>query len=183
MNKIINQLTEFIESNKCDGTHIKFALGKYTEKFGFDQKLFNLDNYRKIKNMLESYNGWEEVSEEVYEYTDEYAVKILNSMIIKYENGPYDILVTAETIDKYDINDVDNPETNVYFYTRKHHGFVLKNYTFSVKDDIQKFELYIMKSTVCSKYLAESSMLKIKDVTGICSKPENDIFKILQKNM
>jgi len=182
MDKIITPLSEFIESNKTRGTCIKFVLGKYTSEFGFDKKLFNDCNYAKIKNMLESNKAWEDIGEEIYEYIDEYPVKIIDTMIIKYLSGPYDILVTAETVDKYDINDPDNTETNVYTYTRKHHNFVLKNYTYKTGDNIQKFELYLTTTDICSKYLAHSSLLKLTDVTGICDKPEYDIFEILQKN-
>jgi hypothetical protein len=51
-----------------------------------------------------------------------------------------------------------------------------------MEDNIQKFELVVIDTNVSSNYLAHSSMLKIKDITGICDKPENDIFEILQKN-
>tara|TARA_B100000787_G_scaffold11469_1_gene8529 strand:- start:4425 stop:4976 length:552 start_codon:yes stop_codon:yes gene_type:complete len=182
MDNILNPLTDFITSNKRDDINIKFTLGKYNTSFGFDNQLFSIDNYIKIKNMLESNKGWEDNREEMCEFTDEHPIKVIDSMIILYVNGPYDILVTAETIEKEDIDNPDNKEVNIYTYSRKHHNFVLKNYKFIREDDIQKFELYITDTNVDNKYLSHSSMLKIKDITGICDKPEFDSFKILQKN-
>jgi|TARA_B110000211_G_scaffold70999_1_gene82318 hypothetical protein len=182
MDNILNPLSDFIQSNSREDIYIRFTLGKYSNSFGFDKQLFNRENFDKIKDMLESNKGWKDKIEEVYEFTDEYPIKVLDTMIIMYVNGPYDILVTAETRETEDVPDSDNSEVNVYTYSRKHHNFVLKNYTFIVGDNIQKFELFVIDTNVSSNYLAHSSMLKIKDITGICDKPENDIFEILQKN-
>ena len=97
MDNILNPLTDFITSNKRDNINIKFTLGKYNNSFGFDSQLFNVDNYIKIKNMLESNKHWEDSLEEVYEFTDEHPVKIIDSMIILYLNEIICIMIYSYT--------------------------------------------------------------------------------------
>lgn len=179
MDNLINPISEFIKQHKRDDTFIKFTLGKYTQEFGFDNQLFNIINYKKIKVMLESYNGWEDISDDSHEYIDERPINTMGTMVIQYETGPYDILISAETREKKDITDEYNLKTSICSYTKKHHTFVVKDYEFISGDNIQKFELYLINTSICSKYLAHSSILKIKDITGVCQKPDIDIFKII----
>ena len=109
-------------------------------------------------------------------------MKVIDSIIIK-NTGPYDILVTAETKKKVDNTDPNLNEINLYTYEWKRHNFLLKNYTYSIGDTIQKLEIYTTDNNVSSDYLAHSSLLKIKDIMNICNngKEIEDTMEILQK--
>ena len=182
MDNILTGLSRFFQDNNKKGNCIKFTLGKYTDEFGFDAKLFNRCNYEKIKSSFDSYNKWEKTLEEVMFEGDETPMKTVDSIIIK-NSGPYDILVTAETKKKVDIIDPNVNEINLYTYEWKRHNFLLKNYTYSIGDSIQKLEIYTTDSNVSSNYLAHSSLLKIKDIMDICNNGEKLEYnmEILQK--
>lgn len=180
---VLPELSKFIKDNNKVGTCIKFTFGKYTDAFGFDAKLFNKSNYEKIKTSFDSYKKWEEVQEEVISGGDEHPMKVVDSIVIK-NKGPYDILVTAETIEKVDIDVPILNEINLYTYEWKRHDFVLKNYIYSIGDSIQKLEIYTKDCKVCSDYLAHSSILKIKDIMNMFKNDgQGDTFmEILQNN-
>ena len=182
MDNILTDLSRFFKDNNKRGNCIKFTFGKYTDEFGFDAKLFNKINYEKIKSSFDSYNDWKKILEEVMFEGDEAPMKVIDSIIIK-NNGPYDILVTAETTEKVDIIDSNLEEINLYTYEWKRHNFLLKNYTYSIGDSIQKLEIYTTDNNVSSDYLAHSSLLKIKDIMDICKNGEclEDTMEILQK--
>ncbi len=182
MDNILTDLSGFFKDNNKKGNCIKFTLGKYTDEFGFDSKLFNKCNYEKIKSSFDSYNKWKKTFEEVISEGDEAPTKIIDSIIIK-NSGPYDILVTAETTEKVDIIDPNIKEINLYTYEWKRHDFVLKNYTYSIGDSIQTLEIYTTDNNVSSDYLAHSSLLKIKDIMDICNngKMLEYTMEILQK--
>lgn len=183
MINILPELSKFIKDNNRDGICIKFTLGKYTDVFGFDAKLFNKSNYEKIKSSFDSYKKWEKTQEEIISEGDEHPTKVIDSIIIK-NKGPYDILVTAETIEKVDTDIPTLREINLYTYKWKRHDFVLKNYTYSIGDSIQKLEIYTTDNKVCSKYLAHSSLLKIKDIMNMFENEgqEDTFMEILQNN-
>ena len=183
MINILPDLSKLIRDNNGIGVCIKFTFGKYTDEFGFDAKLFNECNYKKIKHSLDSYVGWKESYEEIIVGADEEPRKIIDSMIIK-NKGAYDIFVTAETKDKVDVNDLNNNEINLYTYVWKRHNFVLKNYTYNIGDSIQKLEIYITDTIVNENYLAHSSLLKIKDIMNVIrpeDREEDLVMEILQK--
>ena len=182
MDNVLPGLVEFFQDNNKKGNCIKFTFGKYTNEFGFDSKLFNKINYDKIKSSFDSYDGWKKTIEEVMFEGDESPVKVIDSIIIK-NTGPYDILVTAETKEKVDNIDPNLNEINLYTYEWKRHNFLLKNYTYSIGDSIQKLEIYTTDNNVSSDYLAHSSLLKIKDIMDICNngKKIENTMEILQK--
>ena len=181
MINILPDLVKFIKDNNKNGVCIKFSLGKYTNDFGFDNKLFNECNYSKIKSSLDSYDGWKESYEDIHKYTDECPQKIIDTMIIK-NTGPYDIFITAETEDKVDIGDSNIFEINVHTYVLKRHTFVLKNYSYTIGDPKQVLEIYITDKNVSINYLAHSSLLKINDFMKIIKPVEDEfIMEILQK--
>ena len=183
MINILPELSKFIKDNNRDGICIKFTFGKHTDVFGFDAKLFNKSNYEKIKSSFDSYNKWKEVQEEVISGGDEHPMKVVDSIIIK-NKGPYDILVTAETTEKVDTDIPTLNEINLYTYEWKRHNFVLKNYTYSIGDSIQKLEIYTKDNKVCSNYLAHSSLLKIKDIMNVVGDEGKEclVMEILQNN-
>jgi len=181
MSDILPDLTNFIKDNNKKGVCIKFTLGKYTKGFGFEAKLFNESNYKKIKSSLDSYKEWKETYEEVHMYTDEHPSKILNSMIIT-NKGPYDIFVTAESEDKLDIPDSNIKEINVYTYVWRRHNFVLKNYSYTIGKQVQTLDIYITDIYgTHAEYLAHSSILKINDFMKICRNGESDEYLVLEK--
>ena len=179
---ILPDLVKFFKDNNKKGNCIKFTIGKYTDEFGFDAKLFNKINYEKIKCSFDSYDGWKKTQEEVMINGDEQPMKVIDSIIIK-NSGPYDILVTSETEEKVDIDDPNLTEINLHTYYWKRHSFVLKNYNYSIGDSIQKLEIYTTDTKVSSDYLAHSSLLKIMDIMDICKNGEDfeNIMEILQK--
>lgn len=149
----MDSIQEFIDLNKA--YTIKISLGKYSEAFGFDSQLFNVENHKKIFNLLESCNTWESATEEILEdLIEDY--EIVDNLIFTCPNSPFDFKVEAikNTLER----ESKGYNKTIIKYTRKYHSFILSN------DSDYYFDLEIVNNNVDSKYLAESSYLKILDV-------------------
>ena len=165
---IMESIQGFIEKNKK--FTIKFSLGKYSEAFGFDSQIFNIGNHKKIFDLLESCNTWESASEEILEeFIEEY--EIVDSLVFACSNSPFDFKLQAikNTLEK----ESSGYNKTILRYTRKYHSFILSN------DSDYYFDLEIVNNNVDSKYLAESSYLKILDILKIFE-DSNFLFKALK---
>jgi len=137
---------------------IKFSLGKYSEAFGFDSQIFNVENHKKIFDLLESCNTWESTAEEILEdFREEY--EIVDSLIFTCADSPFDFKLQA-------IKNITEKESvgyikSIFKYTRKYHVFALSS------DSDYYFDLDIINNDVDPKYLSESSYLKILDILKI----------------
>lgn len=164
----MDSIQKFIENNK--NYTIKFSIGKYSDAFGFDNQIFNHDNYLKIFNLLESCTTWESSEEVVLEdYAENF--ETIDSMILVCPYSPYDIIVKAQ-VEKDEIMK-DSYMKEILTYKRKYHEFILSN------DTEFYIDIKITNNNVDSKYLAESSYLKILDIIKLFEKKQIQ-FKVLK---
>tara|TARA_R110002072_G_scaffold7227_5_gene39566 strand:+ start:2671 stop:3228 length:558 start_codon:yes stop_codon:yes gene_type:complete len=179
---IITRVADFIKRYKCiDTIKICFTLGKYTEEFGFKKHIFQFENYMKIINLLENCNTWEDKSKTENKKIKYEPEKIVDSLIIRCQNGPYDIIITAQTKKTSEIYISEDFTYEENVYKRKNHTFRVskhstnldeKFYTASIIADIPK------KYT--DTYIAHSSLLKVKDLILACeNKKEELVFVVL----
>lgn len=154
----MEQIQEFIELNN-DKTII-LSLGKYSKAFGFDSNLFGIDNYNKVLVLLESCKIWESSEEEILEdYKENY--EMVDAIILTSPDSPFDIMVSAVNI----LDEQYSPgyKKNIINYSRKFHKFSISTDT----NNEYYFDLTILNNKIDSRYLAESSYLKILDIINI----------------
>lgn len=164
----MDSIQKFIEKNK--NYIIKFSIGKYSDTFGFDNQIFNHDNYLKIFNLLESCKTWESSEEVVLEdYVENF--ETVDSIILVCPDSPYDIIAKAQIEKKESYKTGYTKE--IFSYKRKYHEFILSNDTEFYMD------LKIINNNIDSKYLAESSYLKILDIIKLFEKKQIQ-FKVLK---
>jgi len=183
LENIITRVADFIKRYRSiNSIKIKFTLGKYTDKFGFESNLFHSENYEKIINLLENCNKWdhkESLNNTKFKNEPE---KVIDSLIIIC-SGSYDILITAETkrsVNVYMSEDFFNEEK---IYKRKNHAFYVAKkygnlndtmYTVNIIADIPKD----YKDT----YIAHSSILKAQDLINVCTENSGDLnYKLFAK--
>jgi hypothetical protein len=182
---IITRVADFIKRYRCiSSIKINFTLGKYTEQFGFENNIFHYENYEKIINLLEKCSDWD--NKKFFKGTKfkTEPEKVIDSLIILCNNGPYDILITVETKKNVDIYMSEDFIDDNKIYKRKNHTFHItkkcdnlndKLYTASVTLDIPKD----YKDT----YVAHSSLLKMQDLINLCTEESIDLmYEFLQKN-
>ena len=106
-------------------------------------------------------------------------LKVVDKLIITCENGPYDIIVEASSIEGL-VYVADDYICQESIFKRKNHTFVVaKNstcldetfYTASIIADIP--------SDFTDTYIAHSSLLKITDLVCVCGAKENVKFSIV----
>jgi hypothetical protein len=174
LDETINTISNFIETYKNNkNITIKFILGKYTEIFGFEKKLFHEENYNKIANLLESCTSWEEIAEETDEQFIDEPEKIVDTVVLSYIGSPYDFVTVAQTTKNTRVFKSETYVENSIHYTRKNHTYSLYN------DNEQnfKFELkLILDPNIKSYYLAHSSILKLNDVISCCGEITNGMY-------
>ena len=129
------------------------------------------DNYLSVEHVLISFTEVESTVLDLFRELDLDKNKLLSA------------LQEIRGSNKVDNTDPNLNEINLYTYEWKRHNFLLKNYTYSIGDTIQKLEIYTTDNNVSSDYLAHSSLLKIKDIMNICNngKEIEDTMEILQK--
>ncbi len=145
---IITRVADFIKRYKCiDSVGIYFTLGKYTEEFGFEKHIFQFENYMKIVSLLENCDTWEDTSKTESKKFKSEPEKIVDSLIIRCQNGPYDIIITAQTKNTREIYISEDFTYEENIYKRKNHTFYLSKhstnldetfYTASIIADIPK---------------------------------------------
>lgn len=157
MESIIN----FLDKNKK--FNIIFSIGKYSQQFGFDEQLFNFENYCKIKKLLDSCKSWKTIEEEIIEDFKE-NFKIIDFKILTCKNSPFDIKIIA--YEKIEYVESIGFSIKRIEYTRKDHTFQIE------ENCLFKFSLKLINNLGDSTYLAHSSYLKILDIIKIYT-PEN----------
>ena len=122
----ITRVADFIKRYKCVNSIIfRFTLGKYTDMFGFEKQLFQEEKYNTILNLLNKCSSWDKKEEKDHEKFKYEPEKIVDTIIIKCDNGPYDILITAETVKKTPFYMSEEFKLNEKIYKKKNHKFVL----------------------------------------------------------
>jgi hypothetical protein len=106
------------------------------------------------------------------EVLEDYAenFETIDSMILVCPDSPYDIIVKAQ-IEKEETSK-DNYMKEILTYKRKYHAFILSS------DTEFYIDLKITNNNINSKYLAESSYLKILDIIKLFEKTHLE-FKVL----
>jgi hypothetical protein len=181
----ITRVADFIKRYKCIGSIcFRFTLGKYTHFYGFEKHLFQEEKYNDILNLLNKCSSWDSEIKKDYGKINCESEKIVDTLIIKCENGPYDIILTAETVKTTPLFIPGEFEINENIYKKKNHTFILSKgvsnlneivYCASIIADIPK--------GYTDSYISHSSILKICDLISVCNdKKEQLVLKILQKN-
>lgn len=182
---IVIRVADFIKRYKCiKSVNIKFTLGKYTDAFGFEKHIFQKDNYDKIMQLLNKCSTWDDTAENTQEKMKYEPEKIVDSLIITCKNGPYDIIITAETKKQTNFYVSDDFSCILNTYKRKNHTFYISKQNTSLDETF--YTAYIIADipqNYTDTYIAHSSLLKIQDLINVCNTaPEQLVFSILQKN-
>lgn len=163
MENTIDQVADFIKRYKSIA-NVTFTLGKYTEEFGFEKHLFNEDKYNCILKLLRSNPNWENKDENIYEKIDVCPYKIIDTIIYKIKNGPYDLIVTAESKKCQEIYVSDEYIKKELHFLRKHHTFKLEHQCSISLGNLYSFKLNLQCNTDPDTYNSHSSLLKIIDI-------------------
>lgn len=185
LEETITRVADFIKRYKCiKSIKIRFTLGKYTDEFGFEKHIFHEENYDKILTLLNNCSTWESLEQEKYEKIKNEPEKIIDSVIITCKNGPYDILITAETKKQVDIYISEDFSQEIKTYKRKNHCFNISKETSELDKTFFRASIFAyIPEKYTDTYIAHSSLLKVQDLIRACDESQNEfIFTILQKN-
>ena len=166
MENTIEQVADFIKRYKSIAI-VTFTLGKYTEEFGFEKHLFNVDKYNCILKLLSSNPNWENKDENIYEKNDVCPYKIIDTIIYKIKNSPYDLIVTAESKKSQEIYVSDDYIKKELHFLRKYHTFQLEHQYSISNGDIYSFILKLHCNSTPDTYNSHSSLLKIIDIIKV----------------
>lgn len=188
--EIINYIGNFIDKYRnYENINIKFALGKYSEQFGFEDHLFQKDNYTKIKSLLESCLTWENTNININ--TTEHKSKLrsklfqsskeIDKIIILCKSGSYDIMVSInEIVNEEKIYENENENEYVISFKKKNHIFNLCIIKTDINEIYYKFNISsIIPPDYSSVYISHSSLLKICDTLSKLDNNTHFIFDIL----
>ena len=164
---ILPRIKKYINDKKYN---IKITIGKYSGST-FDKKLFQDVNYNNIKSLLESCNEWSDITDIETTKVKDKPVKIFHSIVIKFQNSPYDAIIEVDSSDKNEIIVSDSYQEFKNIYDRKHHLYEISK----IKDNFEtnhSFSLLLKNDikSVSGKYLIHSSLLKIQDIINSCEK-------------
>ena len=166
MENTIENVADFIKRYKSVA-NVTFTLGKYTDNFGFEKHIFHKEKYESILDLLNSNPKWENKCENNYEKFNVCPYKIIDTIIYKIKNSPYDLIVTAEskkTQEMYISEDYIKKELH---FLRKCHTFQL-NYENSISlGNLYSFKLNLHCNTNPDTYNSHSSLLKIIDIIKV----------------
>lgn len=184
LENIITRVGDFIKRYKCiKSISIKFTLGKYSSEFGFAKHIFHKENYDKIECLLNNCSTWDETSEKYSEKLKNEPEKIVDSIIICCKNGPYDVMITAETKKQSNVYVSDDFSCTTKIYKRKNHSFYISKENTNLDET---FYTACIVATVpenyTDTYIAHSSLLKVQDLIKVCSETKDDfIFNFAEK--
>jgi hypothetical protein len=166
MENTIEQVADFIKRYKSV-SNVTFTIGKYTEEFGFEKQLFHRNKYGSILDLLNSNPNWEEKKQNNHEKFEVCTYKIINTIIYKITNSPYDLIVTAESKRSQQIYNSDDYIKKELYFLRKHHVFQLDNEYSISKGDVYGFKLNLLCNNDPDTYNSNSSLLKIIDILKV----------------
>ena len=181
LENIITRVADFIKRYKClNSVKIKFTLGKYTDHFGFDNNLFNCENYEKIVNLLEKYDKWDTKESSYNEKFKIEPEKVIDSLIITCNNGPYDIIVTAETKKNVNVYISDSFLNEEKIYKHKNHTFYIAKQCDNLNDKLYTASITLnIPKEYKDTYIAHSSLLKVQDLIQVCSEHQQEFMYTL----
>ena len=147
MENTIEQVADFIKRYKSIAI-VTFTLGKYTEEFGFEKHLFHIDKYNCILKLLNSNPNWENKDESNYEKFNNCPYKIIDTIIYKIKNSPYDLIVTAESKKSQEIYISDDYIKKELHFLRKYHTFQLNCENSISLGNVYSFKLKLLKELI-----------------------------------
>jgi len=177
LENMITRVTDFMRRYTCvENIRIRFTLGKYNKEFGFEKHIFHEDKYEDILKLLNNCNSWDKHEKNNYrKYKNE--SKIIDSIIILCENGPYDIIVTAETKRQDGLYISEDFELTENVYVRKNHTFIVSKYHADIEGKFYTCSIIpVVPDTYTINYIAHSSLLKIQDLIHICDDKKTEFF-------
>lgn len=163
MENTIEQVADFIKRYKSVAV-VTFTLGKYTDKFGFEKHIFHSHNYNCILKLLNSNPNWENKDENNYEKFNKCTYKIIDTIIYKIKNSPYDLIVRAESKKSQNVYISEDYIKKELLFLRKHHTFKLEHECSISNGEIYSFILNLQCNTNPDTYNSHSSLLKIIDI-------------------
>lgn len=166
MENIIEHVADFIKRYKSVA-NLTFTLGKYTDEFGFEKHLFQKEKYTSILNLLNSNPNWENKDESNYEKFNICPYKVIDTIIYKIKNSPYDLIVTAESKKSQEIYVSDDYIKKELHFLRKYHTFQLEHQYSISNGDIYSFILKLHCNSNSDTYNSHSSLLKIIDIIKV----------------
>jgi len=180
--KIITHVENFIDKNRhLPGVNFRFILGKYSTHFGFEPHIFQKEKYDEIKSFLESCISWEEQLENENENNCDNEIncdneKNLNELIL-CTNGSYDLMI----INNVNVNVNIFGSRKIISFKRKNHRFVLSTIKNELNELYYTFEIIAnIPLNYTSKYISDSSLLKVHDIITKINPELNLHFKIIK---
>jgi hypothetical protein len=184
--EIISHVENFIDRTRhLPGVNIRFILGRYSTHFGFEPHIFQKEKYDEIKSLLDSCVSWEERDENEIENERGKNLdgeKNLDEVIL-CTNGSYDLMV----INSLNSNVNSNVNVNIFgsrkiiLFKRKNHAFVLSTIKNELNELYYTFEIIAnIPFNYTSKYISDSSLLKVQDIITKVNPELNLNFKIIK---
>jgi hypothetical protein len=163
MENTIDHVADFIKRYKSVA-NVTFTLGKYTDEFGFEKHIFQEEKYKCILDLLNSNPNWENKDENNYEKFNMCPYKIIDTIVYKIKNSPYDLIVTAESKKTHETYISEDYIKKELLFLRKCHTFHL-DYENSVSHgNLYIFKLKLHNNSNPDTYNSHSSLLKIIDI-------------------
>jgi hypothetical protein len=158
--KIIQHVENFIDKYRhLPRVKFRFILGRYSKHFGFEPHIFQKENYEEIKVFLESCVLWENIENIKTEINTEINTENDGENLILSANGSYDLMVT------YNLNSNIPGIRNITTFNIRRHSFVLSTIENNLNEIYYTFEIIAdIPFNYTSKYISESSLLKIRDI-------------------
>lgn len=166
MENTIEQVADFIKRYKSV-SNVTFTLGKYIDEFGFEKHIFHKDKYDCILNLLNSNPNWEEKKQNNLEKFNSCPYKIIDTIIYKIKNSPYDLIVTAESKKTQEIYISDDYIKKELHFLRKYHTFQLNCENSISIGNVYSFKLNLRCNNDPDTYNSHSSLLKIIDIIKV----------------
>lgn len=176
LENIVTRVADFIKRYRCiNSIKIKITLGKYTDKFGFENSLFNYENYKKIINLLEKCDKWDYKESSCNEKFEIEPEKVIDSIIITC-NGSYDILITAETKKSVNVYISEDFLSDEKIYKLKNHKFHVTKKCGNLNDTLYTVNIIAdIPKDYKDTYIAHSSLLKAQDLINVCTENSQDL--------
>lgn len=173
MNDHLKAVFSFIEDYKSNkNLELNVSFGKYSKEFGFDSECLHKESFDKIKTLLESCTSWDSVVDEIDEKFYENTEKTINSKIVTTDTT-YDLFITIDYINKVSVFESEEFIKKTTCYSRKYH-------TYKLSEVKNKFKTYYtlnitlnFNKSVLTKYMYDSTFLKIIDIFNLLEKNNN----------
>lgn len=175
MENTISEVADFIKRYKCVA-NINFTIGKYTDAFNFEKQLFHREVYEKILKMLNSNDKWEGTRQNTLTVNNKEPFKIIDSIIYKIKDSPYDLMITAESKKNQPVFVSEEYTKDESFFTRKCHTFCVSHENSVRYGDIFNFNIIFTKNENTDTYNSHSSLFKILDILKEIDASKNNTY-------